>query len=249
MTRLDRAWTTQPPAAVLVAQLLDDAVSRVPAAAALRARLLDHVGVRLIDILDHFRVDAATAQRFRDAGWIADGANSGVWRNPTGLFPAIVEDVGVTVAFKVEYAHEFVLAQQISAAIDGALHAPFRRVRFAEGGDVRFEAIERRGSTGFEPDDPSRGVRRASRLHLQAFRSRRRAFDRVDQGYDYTNTLVAQAVSDVGKDWACWLWLRAEREYWELRNHAGRVQKARQVLHGWYLRIPRQASSATSPRA
>jgi hypothetical protein len=39
-------------------------------------------------------------------------------------------------------------------------------------------------------------------------------------------------VNDLGKDWACWLWLRAEREFWERRCRAGRVQKARQDAHG-----------------
>ena len=44
--------------------------------------------------------------------------------------------------------------------------------------------------------------------------------------------MVAAAVADLGQDWACWLWLRAEREYWESRNSAGRLQKARQDAHG-----------------
>ncbi len=232
MTRHDRTWTTQPEAAALVSQLLDHAVSQVPEAEAFRARLRENIGVRLIDILDHLRVDAATTPRFRDAGWIADPSQAGVWRNPTGLFPAVVEDAGLTVAFKVEYVHEFVAAQQLSAPVEGARHAPFRRVRFAEAGAVRFEAIERRGSTRFDPEEVSSSVLRAARVHLQTFRSRRRAFDHVDAGFDYTDAIVAEAAAVLGKDWACWLWLRAEREYWELRNHAGRVQKARQDVHG-----------------
>jgi hypothetical protein len=44
--------------------------------------------------------------------------------------------------------------------------------------------------------------------------------------------VVEPAVVDLGQDWACWLWLRAEREYWESRNYVGRVQKARQDAHG-----------------
>ena len=206
MTRHDRTWTTQPEAAALVSQLLDHAVSQVPEAEAFRARLREDIGVRLIDILDHLRVDAATTPRFRDAGWIADPSQAGVWRNPTGLFPAVVEDAGLTVAFKVEYVHEFVAAQQLSAPVEGARHAPFRRVRFAEAGAVRFEAIERRGSTRFDPEEVPSSVLRAARVHLQTFRSRRRAFDRVDAGFDYTDAIVAEAAAELGKDWACWLW-------------------------------------------
>jgi hypothetical protein len=139
---------------------------------------------------------------------------------------------GITVGFKVEYAHEFVAAQQLTAPVEGALHAPFRRVRVAAANGAAFDAIERRGSTAFEPHDPSPAVLREARLQLQAFRARRRAFDDIGAGYDHTDRLAARAVGALGKDWACWLWLRAEREYWESRNRAGRIQKARQDAHG-----------------
>lgn len=234
MTRHDRTWTTQPAAAALVTQVLTEALARVPAAAALATRLREDIGVRLVDILDHLRVgDRALLRAFSDAGWDADPDQPGVWRNPTGLFPAILEGAqGLTVGFKVEYADEFAAAQRLSASIEGARHAPFRRVRLAEEGGVAFDAIERRGSTGFAPDDPSPATLRAARIHLQAFRARRREFSDIAAGYDHTDALVARAVADLGRDWACWLWLRAEREYWERRNHAGRVQKARQDSHG-----------------
>ena len=234
MTRHDRTWTTQPEAAALVTQVLDEALARVPAAAALATRLRDDIGVRMLDIVDHVRVgDAELVRTFAKAGWVADLTQPGVWRNPTGLFPAILEDgTGLTVGFKVEYAHEFAAAQGLTAPIEGARHAPFRRVRFAAGDGVSFDAIERRGSTGFAPEDPPAATLRAARIHLQAFRARRREFDTIGAGYDHTDTLVARAVADLGRNWACSLWLRAEREYWERRNHAGRVQKARQDAHG-----------------
>lgn len=234
MPRHDRTWTTQPAAATLVTQILADALTRVPAAAALATRLREDIGVRLVDILDHLRVgDPALLRAFGEAGWDADPVQPGVWRNPTGLFPAVLEGAhGLTVGFKVEYAEEFATAQRLSAPIDGARHAPFRRVRLAEDGGVAFDAIERRGAAGFDPADPSPATLRAARIHLQAFRARRREFSDISAAYDHTDALVAQAVADLGKDWACWLWLRSEREYWERRNHAGRVQKARQDYHG-----------------
>ena len=234
MLRSDRTWTTQPAAAALVRSVLQETLDRVPAANALAHRLLDDLGVRLLDLLDHLRIgDAALVAAFRATGWEEDPIQPGVLRNPTGLFPAVLAGGnGTTVAFKVEYAHEFVAAQRLTAAIDGALHAPFRRVRLAEVDGVAFDAIERRGSTGFEPRDPSPAQLREARLVLQAFRARRRSFDSIGAGYDAIDPLVAQATGALGPDWACWLWLRAEREYWESRNRAGRIQKARQDAHG-----------------
>ncbi len=234
MTRSDRTWTTQPQAAAIVHRVLDDALALVPEVAALASRLRNDIGVRLVDILDYIGIsDAALTQEFRSAGWEADSTHPAVLRNPTGLFPAVlIQQAAWQVGFKVEYAHEFVAAQGLTSPIDGALHAPFRRVRFAAANGVEFWAIERRGSMLFTPDDPSPATLRAAQLHLQSFRTRRREFDAIDDGFDYTDRIVANAVKDLGKDWACWLWLRAEREYWERRNHAGRVQKARQDAHG-----------------
>ena len=232
--RSDRSWTTQPAAAAVVHGVLADALTRVPEAAALAQRLRGDIGVRMVDILDFIGVgDPALVDQFRSAGWVGDSAEPGVLRNPTGLFPAILtRAAGLSIGFKVEYAHEFVAAQGITASIEGAMHAPFRRVRYGGTDGVDFWAVERRGSTEFAPNDPPSSTLRAAQLHLQSFRARRRQFDSIVLGYDHTDRLVERAVADLGPNWACWLWLRAEREYWESRNHAGRVQKARQDAHG-----------------
>ncbi|TEX48865.1 MAG: hypothetical protein B7C55_13450 [Actinomycetales bacterium mxb001] len=234
MTHHDRTWTTQPEAAALVTRTLDEALTRVPEAQALATRLREDIGVRLIDLLDYIWLPSGSdVSEFLATGWEPDAADPGVLRNPTGLFPAVLASGSTTsIGFKVEYVHEFVAAQGLSAPVEGAMHAPFRRVRFAEANGVAFDAIERRGTRGFEPSDPSAATLRAAQLHLQTFRTRRRSFDSIGAGYDATDAIVAAAVADLGQDWACWLWLRAEREYWESRNSAGRLQKARQDVHG-----------------
>lgn len=234
MTRHDRTWTTQPEAAALVAATLDGALAAVPQAQALATRLRDDIGVRLLDILDYISLpDGSDVSAFVGAGWEPDAGDPTILRNPTGLFPVVLtRGRGTVIGFKVEYAHEFAAAQGLTTPIEGAMHAPFRRVRFAEADGVAFDAIERRGSRGFEADDPSAATLRAAQLHLQTFRTRRRAFDSVGAAYDATDAMVAAAVADLGQDWACWLWLRAEREYWESRNAVGRLQKARQDAHG-----------------
>ena len=230
----DRTWTTQPVAAALVHRALAARLARVPAGAAFAQRLLEDIGVRLVDILDFLAVaDPAEGEAFRAAGWGDDPAHPGVLRNPTGLFPAVLTGAArAGLGFKVEYLHEFVAAQGLDVALDGAMHAPFRRALAWAGGDTECWAIERRGITGFAPVEVAPATLREARLVLQAFRARRRQFDDIGRGYDHTDALVRHAVGALGPDWACWLWLRAEREYWESRTHAGRVQKARQDRHG-----------------
>ncbi|MFN7532285.1 MAG: hypothetical protein ACK5T7_14370, partial [Gemmatimonas sp.] len=141
----DRTWTVQPDAAAVVRRALDDRLARVPGCAAFAARLLDDIGVRLLDILDFVAVvDHAEAAAFRAAGWVAEGAHPEVLRNPTGLFPAVLtgaERAGL--GFKVEYVHEFLTAQGLAVPVDGALHAPFRRVLAWSADGVECWAIER----------------------------------------------------------------------------------------------------------
>ena len=234
MTHYDRTWTTQPEAVALVSATLNDALSAVPDARSLADRLRDDIGVRLIDILDYISLpEGSDVSAFLDTGWAPDASDPTVLRNDTGLFPVVlVSGQGLVMGFKVEYVHEFGAAQGLSAPVEGAMHAPFRRMRYAYANGVFFDAVERRGSRGFEPDNPSAATLRAAQLHLQTFRTRRRSFDSIGAGYDATDAMVAAAVADLGQDWACWLWLRAEREYWESRNSAGRLQKARQDVHG-----------------
>ncbi|MFM8896526.1 MAG: hypothetical protein ACKOE2_14455, partial [Actinomycetales bacterium] len=224
----------QPVAAALVAQTLDQALAAVPDAQAFATRLRQDIGVRLVDILDYIQLpQSSDLDPFIAAGWEPDPAGPEVLRNPTGLFPALLTaGAGMSIGFKVEYVHEFISAQGLTTAPHGAMHAPLRRVRLAEANNVAFDAIERRGSRAFEPSDPPTATLRAAQLHLQRFRTRRRVFDDIDTGYDVTEGLVASAVDDLGQDWACWLWLRAEREYWESRNRVGRIQKRRQDAHG-----------------
>lgn len=230
----DRTWTTQPHAAALVRRTLAAALERSADATAYADRLHTDLGVRLLDILDYIAVaDATLAQEFRDAGWAPDAQQHDVLRNPTGMFPAVLTGAStLAIGFKVEHVDEFLAAQRLTGEVEGRAHAPLRRVRAWKGDGVEFQAIERCGSTAFEARDPDNDTIRAARIHLQAFRARRRHFDTIGAGYDHTDALVHAAVADLGRDWACWLWLRAEREYWESRNHAGRVQKARQDAHG-----------------
>jgi hypothetical protein len=65
---------------------------------------------------------------------------------------------------------------------------------------------------------------------LELFRTRRREFapDADDEAFAYTSGLVDDAIAQVGVDIACDLFFAAEREYWQRRNRAAQVQKARQ---------------------
>ncbi len=64
---------------------------------------------------------------------------------------------------------------------------------------------------------------------LDLWRARRRRFDDDAEGFDATEATLERVIELAGSaDLACHLVFEAEREYWQSRNTAARVQKARQ---------------------
>lgn len=121
---------------------------------------------------------------------------------------------------------------------DEVLGDPLSPVRFARvetTESTELWIVERHGARGFElPDfDPERDID-AARV-FESFRRRRRKFPSDAEGFAHTRGLVEQAVEQVGPDRASDAFFTAEREYWQRRNRAARVQKARQdrLGMGW----------------
>jgi hypothetical protein len=71
--------------------------------------------------------------------------------------------------------------------------------------------------------------------HAERFRRRPRFFADDTAGYAAAHGLIDSAIKDVGVDRAADLFFAAEREYWQRRNRAAQVQKARQdsIGMGW----------------
>lgn len=229
----DRTWSVQPDAERFFRERLDSALAACPPAADYAEALLERAGVRLRDIIDHVEFDDSTLiGPLEEAGWKPIAGD--VWVNSTGSFPPFVRRSGggTRFAFRVEDADHFIRALGLSTAIEGKPRGPARRAEVFANGSHSFALFERSGYAGFDIKEAEDALIRAARLHLQAFRSRRRQFDSTDEGLVHTERLVDEAVSALGPHWACDLWLRAEREYWLLRCAAGRLQKARQDALG-----------------
>lgn len=223
----DRSWSVQPAAEALLRRLLNERLERCPAATGFAQSLLGNTGVRLRDIVDHLTFDdEQTAERLAEAGWTE---RDRIWEHPGGYFPAFVRRAGAPATwFRVEDAELFARTYGPSSPIEGAAHAPARRVLAFGTGNVEFGAFERSGHSGYDIPEVEPGRIRAARVHLQSFLARRRQFDTVEAGLAHTEALVEASVGDLGADWACHLWLRAERDYWMRRCRSGRRQKERQ---------------------
>jgi hypothetical protein len=230
-------WVVQPEADALVRALIDDALARAPEARDFTARLHEGAGIRIADILDHIAVpDApATREHLADAGFTLREDGMRTWAvHEKGIFPDILlrDSEGIVLAAQVESVADFLAAQQLDRDIEGEPGATYRRAHVWDGQGAALWVVERHGHEGFDVPTHSAEQLLAAQRHLETFRRRRRHFDDVGDGFNHTDALVRHAIGDLGTHWTCALFLRAEREYWERRNRAARVQKARQDTLG-----------------
>ena len=232
----DYQWAVQPLAEQIVQDVLEDAARRSPFVAELRRRMRDETGTRLFDWVDHLVVPDAGGLReqLRNAGFIgrfAAGAGE-YFVNEEGIFPPVVPTHSgpLRVFVKVDSVADFLATNQVAydQPVEGEPLAPVRRCRVSDENDVEAWVIERHGYRGFDVPALRPGQAAAVLKHQEAFRRRRRGFSNEADGFAHANALVDAAIADLGVDRACELFFAAEREYWQRRNRAAQVQKARQ---------------------
>ena len=227
-------WERQPEAEQLVRSLVADFLARNTFAAELSRRMKEQSGTRFYDWVEAIFLPASPAieqklhavgyEEFRDHERTPDR----VWSNPHGMFPRIVLHDSPTTAvhLKIGSVIDFADVWRLQEKIEGAPGSVYRRVRASKEGDTELWAAERWGYVGFDipKDDPAQ-VAEMARV-LESFLTRQRDFDGDEDGYEHAMKLIG--ASRLSADVTCALFFEAERRYWQRRNHAGQIQKARQ---------------------
>ena len=231
-------WTTQPQASEFLRPIVAGFIKSCPAAAILAQRMTDETGTRFYDWIDTIvlPVDDGIRTRLAAAGYEKYPGASGdfgvVFHQPHGIFPRIVLDENLAAAnvmIKVESVADFASVWHLpSSNIEGEPLARMRRLRVSSTEFNALFVVERHGYTGYEIAEPDAGRGLAMLRTLEMFRTRVRDVDDDADGYDHTNALIDRAIAEVGVHLACDLFFAAEREYWQRRNRAAQVQKARQ---------------------
>ena len=236
-------WQPQPEAAALIEELLEGVLSKNPDAKNLASRMRTDTGTRFADWVDHIQVPRSEELRTRlsRVGFVRRAVPGAPDHHvhPGAIFPAIVLDSEpvTKVGIKVDAVLEFLTAWHITdeEPIEGEPLSSFRRATVWRHGDTELVAVERHADRGFQPEavEPHEAVRRLK--HAEAFRRRTRdwssgagAPDTDDVALDHLEQLINAAVQDLGADLACDLFFAAERSYWQSRNRAAQLQKARQ---------------------
>ncbi len=214
-------------------------------AARLANRLLDETGTRLLDWVDHLGLkhSPANERKLGELGFEpAAPGNQDVWHHPEGLFPPVhlYYQAERGLAIRVESVVDFLAAHGLeNVAIEGAPLADVRKASLARSHEAEFWVVERHGTcdpaahhTGHEMAAPSGETLQALLAHGEAFRRRARHFPTAEGGFDHARQLIRQSISQLGVNRTCDLFFAGEREYWQRRNRAGQVQRARQDALG-----------------
>lgn len=237
----DFQWTPQPQAEALILELVEACLMAVPEAKQLAQRLKAEAGVRFHDCIGHIALPADDPVRARAerAGWVFEFSEGGmdIYSQPEGMFPAFVFGYpGREIGIKVESVADYAAAHQLQLDILGEPLSDVRVATVARGGEGaghwELAVVEQHGRRSFAM--PGSAPRHAiARLrHLEAFRTRRRDWPNDADGYAHAMRLIDAAIAELGVSLTCDLFFAAEREYWQRRNTAAKVQYARQARLG-----------------
>jgi hypothetical protein len=224
----------------LILQRLDTFLARNTFAKRLSDRILTGTGTLLIDWVDHLIVPASDRASLGDLGFIpdplgqTDGGLFALW-HPEALLPRVLVASGesstrspIAVAIRVDGVADFLAAQRISTEPEGEPLARFRRAMVSNENGATMYAIERRGYRGYKLQKPSPDALESLLKAHELWKTRPRQFDNDADGFRQTHALLDRIIALVGRDLACHVVFWEERAYWQSRNRAAQVQKARQ---------------------
>jgi hypothetical protein len=241
------------PLAYEAEQFLRDQIERLLAqhagARRLAERMRDETGTDFYEWVDHVVVGPGGEEAMRAVGLAkalaAAPEGMTVWHHPRAMMPRVLvasaakageggrtESGPAVLAIRPESLEDFLVAQKITAPIEGAVGGRLRRALLSEENGVRLEAVERLGYRDFQLESPSVDFATKVAQVRALFHGRRRDFADDAAGFAHADAVLTAALALVPRDVACELFFAEERVFWETRNHAARVQKRRQDVLG-----------------
>jgi len=206
----------------------------------LSIRMREETGTLLLDWADHLVLSSEGEERLREVGYIQEPSvdtplNQTAFWHPEAMLPRVLLDSTVSsqafpaaVAIRTDSVSDFMAAQSLAGEPEGGPLSRFRHVLAAFENGTRLEAVERRGYRGFLPLEPRAGhVKTLLKAH-ELWRHRPRAFPSDEKGYRQLHATLDRVIGMVGRDLACHVVFAEDRAYWQRRNRAAQVQKARQ---------------------
>ena len=229
-------WKCHPKAEALINRVVEKACQENSLIATLSHDLQKHTSTRLLDWLDHVIVGYSDVveKELIDSGFVAGIATPSyrVFYHPGAQLPRVIvhdhDQPVVGLAMIVDSIADFLMVRGISAWIDGSPYSGYRRCCVSTENQLSLWVVERRGHLNTEPMFNDEGYLEQYFTAREKRKSRPRDLLDQDAALARTILLAQEIVEMVGKDLAACIILECEREYWQARNTAGQIQKARQ---------------------
>jgi hypothetical protein len=214
-------------------------VSRHAFARRLAERMREETGTDFFEWVDHVVLAPDHAPILQSAGFVAEEveapAGTAVMWHPRATLPRVLlrpdgggSGVPSVLAIRPESVVDFVAAQDLGRPIEGGPGARLRRVIVGDDNRVRLEAIERFAYRGFVLQDSASEFAGPVQQVRELWRTRKRDFPDGAEGVKHAFERLDAALALVDCDVACDLFFSEERRFWESRNRAAQIQKARQ---------------------
>jgi hypothetical protein len=209
----------------------------------LARRMAQETGTLMLDWTDSISLSAIDETAVTDLGFVPDplgetpNGTQRAYFHPEAMLPRLILDAAHDMSPNALTIHpeslvDFMGVHGISSGIEGGPLTRFRRALVSDEWGACFYAVERRGYRGFVPEYVRSENTGALLKAHELWQTRPRKFLDADEGYALTLALIDQLVAMVGRDLACHGVFVGERLFWERRNRAARVQKARQDALG-----------------
>lgn len=235
-------WKCEPEAENTILHYLEQAADQSSFVKHLEETLRSGCSAELISFTDHITIPYSqeVLQKAERDGFKRLNVRSGAYHlyHPGAMLPHLVlrESLkGIELYISVESIAHFLMVHHVQAKIEGTPFSGYRRALVADEQGVKTWVIERRGVHTLEPtyQDPEAMAQYLS--FKEAWEQRKRSS--IDERKELVESLqlASKMVQALGQAPAAFLAMEGERYYWQMKNRAGQIQKARQdaVGMGW----------------
>ena len=237
-------WERHPAAEALQVDLLENALNKNPFLTSLDRDLHRLTSTRLFDWIDHFAVAYSdqAENSLMETGFVREDAPSeGIaCYHPGALLPriALVKnaiETSLAIFIKVDSIADFLQAHALSLPIEGSLFSGYRRALISGENKVECWICERRGTRTLLPVSETVPYLERYLTAREKWQTRIRRHEDEDYAMNSLLDVADELIGLVGMDVAAHIIMESERAYWQSRNSAGQIQKARQdrLGMGW----------------
>lgn len=230
-------WEPRPAAADFVRRQLDELLRRAPRIQRFAQRVHSVTGTCLVDWVDEIHVPAdVTADELVQHGFLESARPGGGYRNEQALLPVVrIAERVPAIVLRVDDVCDFLLSNGLPATeVSGRVHGAARSALALRDAGAGLWVRQRHVAAGVERrEDPHLAA--AAATHVDAFRRRPRGSLDAEVDFDAAEAAIVEAQERLGEEHACSLFFLAERDFWQRRNRAARLQRARhdELGLGW----------------